>query len=177
MGGVMPSSKRMSASAFRCSLPKSKAILASAKEEKAGTTGSPLASFSTSTAGSGLLVRWNRPAIISWAGMVTGRPSEGLRMLLALSIKMRASDWASAPSGRCTAIWSPSKSALKGAHTSGCSWIALPSISWGSKAWIPRRCRVGARLSSTGCSRITSASTSQTSGLERSTIRLAALTF
>jgi len=32
------------------------------------------------------------------------------------------------------AIWSPSKSALKAVHTSGCSWMALPSMSLGSKA-------------------------------------------
>ena len=30
-------------------------------------------------------------------------------------------------SGMCTAIWSPSKSALNAEHTSGCSWMALPS--------------------------------------------------
>ena len=43
--------------------------------------------------------------------------------------------------------------------------MALPSMSWGSKAWMPRRCSVGARLSSTGCSRMTSARTSHTFGL------------
>ena len=98
-------------------------------------------------------------------------------MLFEDSMRMRASACASAPNGRWTAIWSPSKSALKAPHTSGCSWMALPSMSWGSKAWMPRRCRVGARLSSTGCSRMTSARTSQTLGLARSTMRLAALTF
>ena len=50
-------------------------------------------------------------------------------------------------SGTCTAIWSPSKSALNAAQTSGCSWIALPSISTGSNAWMPRRWSVGARFS------------------------------
>src|SRR6516225_756039 len=40
---------------------------------------------------------------------------------------------------------------------------------------MPRRCRVGARLSSTGCSRITSSRMSHTSGPSRSTRRLAAL--
>jgi len=34
----------------------------------------------------------------------------------------------------------------------------LPSINTGSNAWIPSLCSVGARFSSTGCSRITSAS-------------------
>ena len=53
-------------------------------------------------------------------------------------------------SGRCTAIWSPSKSALKPLQTSGWMRMALPSISTGSKAWMPMRCKVGARLSSTG---------------------------
>jgi hypothetical protein len=66
---------------------------------------------------------------------------------------------------------------LKAWQTSGWTWIALPSTSTGSKAWMPRRCRVGARLSSTGCSWITSSSTSQTSGTIDSTIFLAALMF
>ena len=42
--------------------------------------------------------------------------------------------------------------------------MALPSISCGSNAWMPSRCRVGARFSSTGCSVMTSSSTSQTTG-------------
>ena len=45
----------------------------------------------------------------------------GDRMLLLDSIRMRASACASALSGRCTAIWSPSKSALNASQTSGCS--------------------------------------------------------
>lgn len=114
---------------------------------------------------------------MSWVGMVTGLPSDGLRMLLVDSIRIRASAWASADSGRCTAIWSPSKSALKAVQTSGWIWIALPSTSCGSNAWMPRRCRVGARLSSTGCSVMTSSSTSHTTGRARSTIRLALLMF
>ncbi len=122
-------------------------------------------------------VRWYRPMIMSCEGMVTGRPSDGLRMLLLESMRMRASACASALSGRWTAIWSPSKSALNAAQTSGCRWIALPSTSWGSKAWMPRRCSVGARLSSTGCSVMTSSRTSQTTGRARSTMRLADLMF
>ena len=43
--------------------------------------------------------------------------------------------------------------------------MALPSISLGSNAWMPRRCSVGARFSSTGCSRITSSRMSHTCGL------------
>ena len=93
------------------------------------------------------------------------------------SIRMRASAWASADSGRWTAIWSPSKSALKAWQTSGWTWIALPSTSSGSNAWIPSRWSVGARLSSTGCSWMTSSSTSQTSAIIESTIFLAALMF
>ena len=114
---------------------------------------------------------------MSWVGMVTGLPSAGLRMLLVDSIRIRASACASADSGRCTAIWSPSKSALNAVQTSGWIWIALPSTSCGSNAWMPSRCSVGARLSSTGCSVMTSSSTSQTTGRARSTIRLADLMF
>src|SRR4249919_1267956 len=53
----------------------------------------------------------------SWLGVTIGRPDAGERMLLALSMSTRASAWASADSGRCTAIWSPSKSALKAVQT------------------------------------------------------------
>jgi len=67
-------------------------------------------------------------------------------MLLVDIISTRASSCASSDSGTCTAIWSPSKSALNAAQTKGCSWIALPSISTGSNAWMPRRCSVGARF-------------------------------
>ncbi|CFR83557.1 Uncharacterised protein [Mycobacterium tuberculosis] len=55
--------------------------------------------------------------------------------------------------------------------------MALPSTSIGSKAWIPNRCRVGARFSNTGCSAMTSSSTSHTWGRWRSTMRLALLMF
>ena len=104
-----------------------------------------------------------------------GSPFEGDRILFELIIRARASNWASSERGTCTAIWSPSKSALNAAQTNGCNWIALPSIKMGSKAWIPRRCSVGARLSITGCSRMTYSSASQTSGSSRSTINFAAL--
>ena len=114
---------------------------------------------------------------MSWVGTVVGRPVAGDRMLFAESMRTRASAWASAESGRCTAIWSPSKSALNAAQTSGWIWIALPSMRTGSNAWMPRRCSVGALFSSTGCSLITSSSTSQTWARRRSTIRLADLMF
>ncbi len=112
---------------------------------------------------------------MSCDGTMIGLPLAGLKMLLVDIIKTRASSCASSDSGTCTAIWSPSKSALKAVQTSGCSWIALPSISTGSNAWMPSRCRVGARFSNTGCSRITSSRMSQTSGRSFSTMRLAAL--
>ena len=63
-----------------------------------------------------------------------GLPLAGLRMLLVDIISTRVSSWASRARGTCTAIWSPSKSALKAAQTKGCSWIALPSMRIGSKA-------------------------------------------
>ena len=112
---------------------------------------------------------------MSRLGVTSGRPWAGLSTLLADSMSTLASAWDSADSGRCTAIWSPSKSALKAAHTSGWIWIALPSTSTGSKAWMPSRCRVGARLSNTGCSWMASSRTSHTCGRRRSTMRLADL--
>ena len=112
---------------------------------------------------------------MSCDGTMMGLPWAGERMLFVLIMSTRASTWASVESGTWTAIWSPSKSALKAVQTSGWSWMALPSMSTGSKAWMPRRCRVGARLRSTGCSRITSSRMSQTSGRSFSTIFLALL--
>ena len=53
----------------------------------------------------------------------------------------------------------------------------MPSTSFGSNAWMPRRWSVGARFSSTGCSAITSSRTSQTSGVIESTYFFAALMF
>src|SRR6266702_1625503 len=112
---------------------------------------------------------------MSCDGTMIGEPLAGCRMLFVLIISVRASSCASSDSCTCTAIWSPSKSALNAAHTSGCSWIALPSISTGSNAWMPRRWSVGARLSSTGCSRMTSSRMSQTSGFSFSTSFFACL--
>ena len=48
-----------------------------------------------------------------------GAPLAGLKMLCVLIISVWASTWASIDSGKWTAIWSPSKSALKPLHTSG----------------------------------------------------------
>ena len=82
--------------------------------------------------------------------------------MFAPNIRILASALASSESGTCTAIWSPSKSALNAVHTSGCRRIALPPTSLGSNAWIPNLCRVGARFNITGCSVITSSTISQT---------------
>ncbi len=104
-----------------------------------------------------------------------GSPFAGDKMLLVDIINARASNCASSVNGTCTAIWSPSKSALNAAQTSGWRRIALPSIRIGSNAWRPKRWSVGARFNITGCWRITDARTSQTSGVSRSTIFFAAL--
>ncbi len=56
---------------------------------------------------------------MSCDGSATGRPSDGFRMLFDEIIRSRASSCASNESGTCTAIWSPSKSALNAAQTSG----------------------------------------------------------
>ncbi len=117
------------------------------------------------------------PRTMSCVGTAMGRPCAGDSTLLVDSIRILASACASAESGTWTAIWSPSKSALKAVHTSGWIWMALPSTSTGSKAWMPSRCSVGARFSITGCSLMTSSSTSHTWGRARSTIRLALLMF
>ena len=99
---------------------------------------------------------------MSCDGVTIGFPSDGFKILFAPSINILASAFASSESGTWTAIWSPSKSALKAAHTNGCNLIAFPPTSFGSKAWIPSLCNVGARLSITGYSVITSSTISHT---------------
>ena len=91
------------------------------------------------------------------------------------NIRVLASAPASSDNCTCTAIWSPSKSALKAGQTNGCSLIALPPTKIGSNAWIPNLCSVGARFNNTGCSLITSSTISQTTGSLFSIRRLAAL--
>ncbi len=113
--------------------------------------------------------------MMSWVGVTMGLPLAGEKRLFEASIRMRASSCASMESGTCTAIWSPSKSALNAVQTSGWTRIALPSMSCGWNAWMPRRCSVGARLSSTGWSLMTSSRMSHTSARSFSTIRLAVL--
>src|SRR3970282_638343 len=80
---------------------------------------------------------------MSCDGTMIGSPFAGERMLFEDSISVRASICASSDSGTWTAIWSPSKSALNAAHTSGCSWIDLPSIRTGSNAPTPTSGRGG----------------------------------
>ena len=87
---------------------------------------------------------------MSCVGETIGLPSAGESRLAVDSIIVRASSWAAVESGTWTAIWSPSKSALNAVQTSGWIWIAEPSTSTGMNAWMPRRCSVGARFSSTG---------------------------
>ena len=48
-----------------------------------------------------------------------GRPLDGLKIFSGATINRRASNCASTDSGTCTAIWSPSKSALYAVQTSG----------------------------------------------------------
>src|SRR4030095_8908191 len=112
---------------------------------------------------------------MSWLGTAMGWPLAGDRMLCENSMSTLASIWASGESGTWTAIWSPSKSALKAVQTRGWILIALPSTRMGSKAWMPRRCSVGARFRSTGCSVMTSSRMSHTSGRSFSTNFFAAL--
>src|ERR1700680_5025714 len=69
------------------------------------------------------------PSTMSCDGIAIGEPCAGDRMLLLDSISTDASICASGDSGMWTAIWSPSKSALKAVQTSGWIRIALPSTS------------------------------------------------
>ena len=92
------------------------------------------------------------------------------------NIKSWASKIASGPSGRWTAIWSPSKSALNAVQTKGCTWIAFPSIKIGWNAWIPSLCRVGALFNRTGCPFKTFSNISHTIGSLLSIIFFADLT-
>ena len=59
------------------------------------------------------------PSTMSCVGTVIGWPDAGDRMLCEASINTLASTCASGDSGMCTAIWSPSKSALNAVQTSG----------------------------------------------------------
>ena len=95
-------------------------------------------------------------------GVITDLPDAGEKMDVAASIIRRLSICASIESGTCTAIWSPSKSALNGVHTIGWRRMALPSTSTGSNAWMERRWSVGARLRNTVLSLMTSSRMSHT---------------
>src|SRR3989344_2583955 len=61
-------------------------------------------------------------------------PEPGLRRFLFALITSRASHCASSERGTWTAIWSPSKSALKAGQTSGGSWVAAPPLRTGRDA-------------------------------------------
>src|SRR5512134_2360126 len=89
------------------------AISSSAYEPMRGA----LSSAFSNPAGS--LVRKWQPSTMSCDGSATGRPSDGFSTLFDEIISTRASSCASNESGTCTAIWSPSKSALNAAQTSG----------------------------------------------------------
>ena len=97
-------------------------------------------------------------------------------MLWEAKISNCASKMAAFPKGTWTAIWSPSKSALKAVQTKGWSWIAFPSINLGWNAWIPNLCKVGALFKRTGCPFKTFSKISQTTGSFLSTIFLADFT-
>ena len=70
---------------------------------------------------------------------MTDLPEAGEKIDVDASIINFDSICASIESGTCTAIWSPSKSALNGVQTIGCRRIALPSTSTGSNACMERR--------------------------------------
>ena len=61
---------------------------------------------------------------MSWVGDTTGAPSAADSRFCVDSISSLASFWAAVESGTWTAIWSPSKSALKAEQTSGWIWMA-----------------------------------------------------
>ena len=58
----------------------------------------------------------------------------GFKIFLSEAMIIFASNCASSESGTWTAIWSPSKSALKAVQTRGWTWIAFPSIRIGRNA-------------------------------------------
>ena len=106
---------------------------------------------------------------MSWLGTIIGFPFDGLNILFVDIIKTLASNWDSKLRGTWTAIWSPSKSALNAAQVNGCNSIALPSINFGSNAWTPNLCNVGALFKITGCSLTINSNASHTSFLSFST--------
>ena len=93
--------------------------------------------------------------------------------MLGANINSLASIIDSGDKVKCTAIWSPSKSALKAEQTRGCNLIALPSINTGWNACIDNLCNVGALFNKTGWSAITSSITAQTLSSDSSTNFLA----
>ena len=114
---------------------------------------------------------------MSCDGTAIGLPLDGAMMLFVASINNFASICASCDNTKCTAIWSPSKSALNAEHTSGWSLMAFPSINVGSKAWIESLCNVGALFKRTGWFLIISSINSHTFSSSSSTIFLATFIF
>ena len=104
-----------------------------------------------------------------------GFPLDGLKILFVDIINTLASNWASKLNGIWTAIWSPSKSALKAAQVNGCNSMASPSINFGSKACTPNLWSVGALFNITGCSLTINSNASQTAFVSFSTNFLACL--
>ena len=115
---------------------------------------------------------------MSWVGTVIGRPVAGDRMLLADSMRTRASAWASADSGQVDGHLVAVEVGVEGgAHER----VDLDGLALHQHRLERLDARggaaSGARFKSTGCSRMTPSSTSQTWGRRRSTMRLADLMF
>lgn len=75
-----------------------------------------------------------------------GCPIAGELQLFVDNINVLASACAFKDNGKCTPIWSPSKSALNAEHTRGCSSITFSKVNLGWNACIPILCNVGARF-------------------------------
>jgi hypothetical protein len=110
---------------------------------------------------------------MSLVGPTIGSPSEGLSRFGGASISLRASSTAFCESGTCTAIWSPSKSALKAEQTSGMDVDRLALHQHRLKGLDTQAVQRRRTVQQTGPVLMTSSSTSQTSGRWRSIMRLA----
>lgn len=87
---------------------------------------------------------------MSWLGFKLESPVAGIVQLFDDIINVLDSACPFKLRGKWIPIWSPSKSALNAAHTSGCNFIDFFFVKIGWKDWIPILCRVGARFSNTG---------------------------
>ena len=114
--------------------------------------------------------------IMSWLGMVTGRPSEGLRMLLLDSMRMRASACASAPAqvdGHLVAV----EVGVEGAAHERVQLDGLALDELGLEGLDAQAVQGGGSVEQHGVLADDLGQDAQTLGLARSTMRLAALTF